>query len=136
MSYYFLIVTYRRDKEKMEILKRNKNTLEKLSRICEIVITEELVENCIQTNISDIFIYLPVSGFVDIKKEIELKVNKLDKVLIELKRFEVRLENSDFVKNAPENLIIETKERINELLEKKNYMERRINELSEISNES
>ena len=121
------------DKIKLDIISKNKKIIERLSRIFEVIIADKSLDNSIQTTVGNIFIFMPLKGFIDINKETELKKNKLDKIVKELSRIEQRLNNAEFINNAPENVIVEAKEKVDELLESKKNIETRIIELNKIS---
>ncbi len=62
-------------------------------------------------------VYVELGELVDTAKEIERLGKKLEKLENDKKRFEKKLKNEDFLKNAPEEVIEETKKRLKKVEE-------------------
>ena len=60
-------------------------------------------------------ILIPLENLIDINAEIERQNKKLDKLLKEKNSLQARISNPKFVEKAPQQLVDETKEKINEL---------------------
>lgn len=118
--------------ETREVIERNKEVILRLSRIKNLLYMKEVPNNTVSSYLSAINIYLPLKNLLDIKKEIEIKNKKLEKVNSELRRLESRFENEDFKKNAPEEVLKETKEKISELEMEKEHLIKRVKELEKI----
>ncbi|MBX9766490.1 MAG: hypothetical protein K2X47_04385, partial [Bdellovibrionales bacterium] len=56
-----------------------------------------------------------LEGLVDISKEIERIEKSLEKTLKEVGGIEGRLNNPNFVKNAPEDVVVQDKAKVEEL---------------------
>ena len=61
-------------------------------------------------------IVIPLENLIDFEQEIERQNKKLDKLTNERKSLEGRINNPKFISNAPEDLIKQTKDRIEEIL--------------------
>ena len=61
-------------------------------------------------------IVIPLENLIDFEQEIARQNKKLDKLTNERKSLEGRINNPKFISNAPEDLIKQTKDRIDEIL--------------------
>ena len=55
--------------------------------------------------------YIPLQGLIDIDKETQRLKKELEKLNQDVKKINQKLKNKGFLKNAPENIIIEQNER-------------------------
>ena len=74
-------------------------------------------------------IIVPLENLIDFNEEIARQQKKLDKLTAEKKSLSGRINNPKFVANAPQELIKQTKERIEEITKKEKTIEDLINSL-------
>ena len=74
-------------------------------------------------------IIVPLENLIDFNEEIARQQKKLDKLTAEKKSLSGRINNPKFVANAPQELIKQTKERIEEITLQENTIEQLINSL-------
>ena len=55
---------------------------------------------------------IPLKGIIDTKKELEKLSQKKVKELFDLKKLESKLNNQNFIKKAPENVILQFKNQV------------------------
>ena len=55
---------------------------------------------------------IPLKGIIDTKKELEKLSQKKVKELLDLKKLESKLNNQNFIKKAPENVILQFKNQV------------------------
>ncbi|MBL7686305.1 MAG: valine--tRNA ligase [Deltaproteobacteria bacterium] len=60
----------------------------------------------------DAIVFVPLTGLIDIEKEKNRQKKKLDKVLKEIVLFQNKLSNENFIQNAPDELVEETKQEL------------------------
>ena len=70
-----------------------------------------------------------LENLIDFKEEIARQQKKLDKLTAEKKSMECRINNPKFVANAPQDLIQQTKDRIEEITLQENTITELINSL-------
>ena len=74
-------------------------------------------------------IIVPLENLIDFNEEIARQQKKLDKLTAEKKSLSGRIDNPRFVANAPQELIKQTKERIEEITLQEKTIEQLINSL-------
>jgi len=95
-------------RNKTEILTKEKKLLENLGTFTkEIKIVEngDEIANAFFGQVSDIRIYIPLEGIVDLEKEIERLTNEVSKLKNIRDSMEKKLSNKKFVENAPKEII-------------------------------
>ena len=100
------------------VLQDNRHYIKVMAKVDEIYIGDDAVkpEKSTTTVVDDIEIYMPLEGIIDVDKERERLLKKLSKVENSLIKCIGKLNNKNFVNNAPAEIIEQEKER-KELLE-------------------
>ena len=109
-------------KQVADLLEPNRSSIVKLGRLSSMGIEpmgEGNLAKCavIPVRLSEIEldIIVPLAGLVDIAKEIERLEKNLEKTTKEMAGIQGRLDNPNFVKNAPEEVVVQDKEKVQEL---------------------
>ena len=115
--------------DKKEFLKENTKIVQKLARIENITIEEESQkpENAIACVESGIEIFVDVSGAIDKEKEKERIQKEIAQVAPYVMGLEKKLQNEDFVHNAPEVVIMGEKEKLAQAKEKLQKLQEQLN---------
>ncbi|MBC8457106.1 MAG: valine--tRNA ligase, partial [Deltaproteobacteria bacterium] len=80
--------------------------------------------------VGDLEIYIPLAGIIDIEKEKDRLIRKLNKVQKDLVGIEKMLDNAEFLSKAPEKIIQQRREKQMELNTEKTRLERNLEMLS------
>ena len=75
-------------------------------------------------------ITIPLADLIDLNQEIQRQQKKIDKLEVELKSIDGRLNNEKFVSSAPKEVVDKTKERKEELTSEINLIKETIKKLS------
>ncbi len=86
-------------------LNKNRKELERMARLSSIEVIDTLSDNLIQFSISDIIFGLDLSGVVNIQQELDRLDKELKKIESELTIVSNKLNNEQFIKNAPQDII-------------------------------
>jgi valyl-tRNA synthetase len=81
---------------------------------------------------SDLEIWMPLPGLVDIQKDIELKKKKLDKLQKELEKIDSKINNQNFIQHAPKHLLEEVQAQHQEVNAQITHLHQRIADLSQM----
>jgi len=76
-------------------------------------------------------VYVNLGDLVDLEKEMKRLSQRIEKFEKEIERLKRRLSNDDFIKNAPESVVEETKERLATLKERRSRIEGILQELKQ-----
>ena len=96
----------------VEIIEKNKEIVTTLTRSNEFEKKEYSEDKgLVQVNFNDGLIYLSLKGIIDFDKEKKRLQKNLEKIELEIKKIEMKLNDNNFIDNAPENIIKEQKER-------------------------
>ena len=68
----------------------------------------------IQVMFNDGLIYLLLKDIIDFEEEVSRLSKKLEKTIKEIKKIDAKLEDKNFIENAPNKVIEEQKERLEE----------------------
>ncbi len=125
------ISLYPHTKAKYKLFERNTDLIINLAKLeaLKILVSNARPPATISAVITDIDIYLHFNGLLDITKEkdkISKKINELEKTK---NSKEQRMENSEFVKKAPKEIVEKEKESILELKDSLKRLEKMLNEL-------
>ncbi|MFZ2603303.1 MAG: valine--tRNA ligase [Candidatus Omnitrophota bacterium] len=125
------ISMYPHSKTIREILKENAPFIKNLARLESLAIMEvnEKPSCSISAVIEDIDIYLHFTGLFDITKEKSKIQAKLNCIIKMIKSKDERLSNPDFVKMAPQEIILKEKEGRDKLADELKRLEKIFNEL-------
>ena len=95
-----------------EMIKRNKEIITSLTRSDSFEKKEYLnEEGLVQVIFNDGLIYLSLKGIINFQEEKNRLKKNLDKINAEINKIQIKLNDSNFMKNAPEEIIKEQKER-------------------------
>jgi len=100
-----------------KLLKENLNYFSKLANVIEIEAGKEIVkpEGALADVVMGMEIYLPLSGLIDVEAERKRLQKQIDKLGIELKKINGKLQNDKFVSSAPEHIVLREKAKYNEV---------------------
>ncbi len=121
------------DPKKTNLVRLLADDIQKLSKVEQILINQEIQGNAVTSVVfSDLEIALPLSGLIDIEKDILSKKTKLDKLEKELEKLENKLQNQNFMEHAPEHIVQEIQLNCTELKGQLNHLEKRIQYLQKM----
>ena len=90
----------------------NHAMIKKLARITELTIADKVPKGSISLAAKGATFALPLDGIINIDEEKKRLSKSLDKLKKEISALRGRLQNSNFVKSAPEEVISETRENL------------------------
>ena len=103
---------------------RNNSILSKLVNVNDIFFTSEpMPKDAIQSLLDETSIGLIISDEIDLTKEKERINRDLKKALEDIEKFTKNISNEQFIKNAPERVILENKQRLADATYKKSKLE-------------
>lgn len=113
------------DARTQKILGENKGAIQRLSNAepCSIEEVKDLSKcavSLIQIGDSKVQVIVPLEGLIDFAAEIQRLEKNIEKASKEASGIEGRLSNANFVQNAPEDVIVKEKQKVQELKEKIN----------------
>jgi valyl-tRNA synthetase len=121
------------DPKKTNLVRLLADDIQKLSKVEQILINQEIQGNAVTSVVfSDLEIALPLSGLIDIEKDILSKKTKLDKLEKELEKLENKLQNQNFMEHAPEHIVQEIQLNCTELKGQLDHLEKRIQYLQKM----
>jgi len=105
------------DNSQKELLEAHQNYLQKLAKVqkAEIEIDLEKPKASIAAVVQNIEIYLPLEGLIDIDDEIEKLKKQSVKLEKELQKILGKLNNDNFLENAPESIVKKEREKHEEV---------------------
>ena len=105
-------------------MNRNNSILSKLANVNDIFFTSEpMPKVAIQSLLDETSIGLIISDEIDLTKEKERINRDLKKASEDIEKFTKKISNEQFIKNAPERVILENKQRLAEATYKKSKLE-------------
>ena len=105
-------------------MNRNNSILSKLANVNDIFFTSEpMPKDAIQSLLDETSIGLIISDEIDLTKEKERINRDLKKALEDIEKFTKNISNEQFIKNAPERVILENKQRLADATYKKSKLE-------------
>lgn len=95
------------------ILQDNRHYIKIMAKVSDIYIGDDVVKPSKSATavVDDIEIYMPLAGVIDLEKERDRLLKKLSKVESNLNNCVKKLNNKDFVNNAPQSVVQEERER-------------------------
>ena len=95
------------------ILQENRHYIKVMAKVSDIYIGDDVVKpsKSATTVVDEIEIYMPLNGIIDLEKERERLLKKLAQVEKNLKNCIKKLDNQNFIKNAPEDVVQKERER-------------------------
>ena len=120
--------------EKEELIKEHLPFIKNLAHVQSFQVGDSLEKpECSATGVlEDIEIFIPLAGVIDLEAEIqrlEKKVQKTEKDMIVINK---KLNNADFIQKAPENIIKKEREKIKELTDIRDRIEKNLKALKSI----
>lgn len=119
-------------KDEEEIFKKVEAYIHRLARVETIKYVDEThktVKQSAAAVVSNSKIIIPLAGLIDINEEIARQNKKLEKLTNEKRSLEGRINNEKFVKNAPKEVLEQTKSRIEEIKVQENTINALIDSL-------
>jgi valyl-tRNA synthetase len=114
-----------------EVFNTYEQTISSIARIDKVEIFDgSRQEGDIQIIVNDEIFYLSLLGIIDFKEESDRLTKNLSKISKEIDKISSKLESSNFIENAPKNIISEQKERLNEYMSSKSKIEDAIKSFS------
>ncbi len=110
-------------------VERHLKNLVNLERITTVENKNQINEEVASAVIDGLQIFLPLSGLIDLDKEIERLEKEKDKLESEIKRAKGKLNNKSFVDKAPEKVVNEERQKLEKYTEMYNEVLNRINEI-------
>ncbi|MBC8526211.1 MAG: valine--tRNA ligase [Candidatus Cloacimonetes bacterium] len=100
------------------VLQENRHYIKVMAKVSDIYISDDVVKppKSATTVVDNIEIYMPLTGIIDLEKERERLLKKLSKVERSLNHCIKKLDNKEFINNAPEEIVKRENER-KEILE-------------------
>jgi valyl-tRNA synthetase len=98
---------------------RWEETIKRLARLSEISLSPEVPEKSVQLIVRNTVAALPLEGIVDVGAEKVRLSKEIAKLKGDAERIEAKLNNSDFVARAPEQIVEEHRERLAEALSRR-----------------
>ena len=120
------------DVQQQKILEEGKSYIKNLARIEDINIKAELKirpQPASTAIVDGIEIILPLTGMLDLQKELARLKKEIENVNYEIERARGKLANKGFVNNAPQNLVEGEKEKLEDYQDKKEKLLDRIEQL-------
>lgn len=116
-----------------EVIKSNRSVVGRLVRASEVHIGKDLKrpEHSAITVSPNFEIYIPVKGLIDIEEEINRLVKERNKIEESLSFLSKKLMNDEFLSRAPESVVEKERSRYQELILKKEGIEKGIERLKE-----
>ena len=110
--------------EQRGYIDRNRSVLSKLTNINNILFTSETMpKGSIQSLLDEISIGLIIVDEIDVSKEKERIRRDLKKTLEDIEKISKKISNEQFIKNAPEKVILENKQRLTDAMYKRSKLE-------------
>ncbi|MDA9651318.1 valine--tRNA ligase [Pelagibacteraceae bacterium] len=114
-----------------EVFNTYEQTISSIARIDKVEIFDgSRQEGDIQIIVNDEIFYLSLLGIIDFKEESDRLTKNLSKISEEIDKISSKLESSNFIENAPKNIISEQKERLEEYMSSKSKIEDAIKSFS------
>ena len=100
------------DSEAKQAWENNSEMIQKLARITELTSADDIPKGSIAISAKGASFALPLEGIIDVEEEKKRLSKSLDKLQKEISALKGRLQNSNFIESAPEDVILETQENL------------------------
>lgn len=119
------------DEHQTEIFKKAESYIKRLARVenIEYIDGKTVVKQAGSAAVGNAKLIVPLAGLIDIDQEIARQNKKLEKLSKEKSGLTGRMNNKNFVEHAPENVLEQTKARIEELTIEENTIKELIESL-------
>ena len=118
------------DENTSKWMSANDVMIKRLARIEEVNYTNELPQGAAQIVIGEAAFCIPLANVIDLEAEIARQQKVLDKIDIDIKKIEIKLENPKFVEKAPKDLVEDERMRLENLIEQSNRVKEIQSQLS------
>jgi valyl-tRNA synthetase len=100
-----------------QIIDETQNYIKRMTKLSNIKInsTKKVPNQSATAIVGNTNIFVPLAGVIDIDSEILKQNKKLEKLQQEKQSLNGRLSNKKFVDNAPESVLVQTRERLSEI---------------------
>ena len=117
---------------KTDILEKGANYINDLAKVEDLTIKKEIGEKPDKSStsiVNGVEIILPLAGMVDIDKEIKRLEKELEDIESEIKRAKGKLNTDGFVNKAPEEVVQEERDKLEDYKNKKSKITKRLKEI-------
>ena len=104
-------------------------TIRRLARLSEISVAAEAPAKSAQMVVRGTLAALPLEGIIDVAAEKTRLGKEIDKLKSEAGKIEAKLGNADFVARAPEEVVEENRDRLNDALARREKLEQALDKL-------
>ena len=110
--------------ERSQIYEGIKLKIKTLAKVNQITISDQVISQpAAVARLSNGTLYIPLQGLIDLKKEQDRQIKKLQKINKDIEQLNVRLNDPKFMENAGPELIEEKKEGLSQALKQKELLE-------------
>lgn len=121
------------NEETAQILQNNQMYLDKFCRPRQLTIDESMKapEKSMASVVSNVELFFPLEGLINIDEEIERLEKELEKLNKEVERVQKKLSNENFVSKAPEHVVLEERAKEKDYVQQRETVRARIEELKQ-----
>ncbi|MGE5380308.1 MAG: valine--tRNA ligase [Methylocystaceae bacterium] len=124
------------NKQAEHTLEQGKNYISGLAKVGEMVIAQAdnalTPDQALSTHLAAVDIYLPLKGLVDIEKEMARLEKEMDSLLKDENLMRGKLGNEKFIGRAPAEVVAKEREKLEEVLRKKDGVSLRLQALKQL----
>jgi valyl-tRNA synthetase len=95
-------------------LKTYEEIIKRMARLESIAVTGEVPKGSLQTVLDEALLILPIADIIDLDAERARLKKQVEKIDQDIEKTMVKLNNKQFVDNAPEEIVVEYRERVQE----------------------
>ncbi len=115
--------------DKTELIKKEQNIIKKLGRVENLIIKNNKPEGGIGAVAGGVEIYLDLAGLVDVETEKKRLAKEISETEKYLSGIAIKLNNQEFVANAPEEIVLKEKEKMEPAQEKLDKLKNQLDSL-------
>lgn len=121
------------NEETAQILQNNQMYLDKFCRPRQLTIDESMKapEKSMASVVSNVELFFPLEGLINIDEEIERLEKELENLNKEVERVQKKLSNENFVSKAPEHVVLEERAKEKDYVQQRETVRARIEELKQ-----
>jgi valyl-tRNA synthetase len=120
-------------KNKTKLIQTFAKDIQLLAKVEQLSLCESVPPNAVSSIVySDLEIWMPLPGLVDIEKDILLKQKKIDKLQKEIEKMASKISNQNFIQHAPKHLLEEIQVQDQELKAQLAHLQQRIDDLAQM----
>jgi valyl-tRNA synthetase len=120
--------------ESLRLMKHNENYIISLARVSDLAIgqgIEQPADASIQVA-SDVQIFVPLKGLVDVEAEEQRLLKEIGKIEKEIEMFSKKLESPAFVDRAPAEIVAKERQKLAEVVGKKQVLEESLDKIRKL----